>query len=512
MSQHGTNQNGMGQHDEAIAAALAAAHARGLYVIVRLQEVSERRLTVVDGGIERQRSTRLSGIGVHAFTSGGAVGFASVDDVRPAAAAEAVQRAGALALAAQAAGARPSLAVYQLAAQGRVRVPAPECPAVPLSAPAASPAVSEELRTVIGAQEALAGLTVGDGRTLRSLHHVVDERWRIVRTDGTDVSFAAPRAVLRHDVSGRLDGRAVRAAASVSGLDPSATLSAGALARLARRVGRAAWVARVSAAPRPLPAGQPRIVLGHALAKGLAHEAIGHLCESDVDGSVLLRRGRLRLGERLARDTVSVVDGPLPGGYVQQPFSANGIVRQTVRLVDGGVLAAGLGDLFSAEAAGVPITGACRASSFRDRPTPRMTNIRIEMADAVPLPPSVDPDDLSPDDVIAALDRLGLLEGGHPTLYLTGYRGGQAHPRRGDFVFGAEAAFDLKDGGAPLGPVSFTGLAERALAAIVAGIGPLCTDAIGMCGKDGSSVTSSGGSHALLVLDPDPDLVVTAAP
>jgi TldD protein len=256
-------------------------------------------------------------------------------------------------------------------------------------------------------------------------------------------------------------------------------------------------------------AGSYRLVLEPALAKGLAHEAIGHLCESDVDGSVLMRAGRLRLGEPLARMTVSVVDGPLPGDYVQQAISANGVPRATVRLVERGVLSAGLGDLFSHADAGIADASAGRAASFRDRPTPRMTNIRIEIDDAAPL--DVDPDLLRPDDAADALRRLGLLERGQPTLYLTGYRGGQAHPRRGDFVFGAGAAYDLTEGGAPRGPVSFSGLAERALASIVAGVGPLCTDAIGTCGKDGSQVTSSGGSHALLVLDPDPDLVITAA-
>jgi TldD protein len=250
-------------------------------------------------------------------------------------------------------------------------------------------------------------------------------------------------------------------------------------------------------------------LLEPSLAKGLAHEAIGHLCESDVDGSVLMRQGRLRLGERLARATVSVVDSPLPGDYAQQPISANGVPRATARLIDGGVLSAGLGDLFSHTEAGVSMTGACRTASFRDRPTPRMTNIRIEIDGAAPL--DADVDLLTPDDVSAALRRLGLLDAGQPTLYLTGYRGGQAHPRRGDFVFAANAAYDLSAGGAPRGPVSFSGLAERALASIVAGIGPLLTDAIGTCGKDGSRVTSSGGSHALLVLDPDPDLVITAA-
>jgi predicted Zn-dependent protease len=173
------------------------------------------------------------------------------------------------------------------------------------------------------------------------------------------------------------------------------------------------------------------------------------------------------------------------------------------------VLRGGLGDLFSHADAGVAMTAACRAASFRDRPCPRMTNIRIEISDAVPL--DGDPDELTPEDALAVLRRLGLLVPGQPTLYLTGYRGGQAHPRRGDFVFGVGTAFDLSDGAVPRGPVSFSGLAERALASIVAGIGPLCTDAVGTCSKDGSQVSSSGGSQLLLVLDPDPDLVVTAA-
>jgi TldD protein len=286
-------------------------------------------------------------------------------------------------------------------------------------------------------------------------------------------------------------------------------LSTAALATLRLRIARSAADALAAATVQPPAAGSYRLVLNHALAKGLAHEAIGHLCESDVDASVLMRGGRLRLGEQLTRDTVSIVDGPLPGDFVQQPISANGVPRQTVALIERGVLTAGLGDLFSASRAGIRVTGACRASSFRDRPTPRMTNIRIQMAD--PLALAADPEQLTPDDVAAALRQHGLLDRSVPTLYLAGYRGGQAHPRRGDFVFGAEAAYDLTDGVIARGAASFSGLAERALAAIVAGIGPLRTDAIGSCGKDGSSVSSSGGSHALLVLDPDPDLVVSAA-
>ena len=490
------------RYDAAVDAALTAARVGGLYVILRFQVRLDRRLVLVDGGVERQRTTRLIGVGVHAFTPDGSIGFASVDDVTPDAARTAVRQAGSLAEAARDLDGVRTQAPFRFQGTGRIRLGSP-------GAAHAGAAVADRVRTLTRTQEALGGLDFGQGRTVRTTLHTVDEAWRIVRSDGTDVSFATPRASLRHDLSARIEGNLTRAAATVAGDDAPTLLSDPALLRLTRRSIRAASDARLAAgAPAPR-SGTYRVVLRHALAKGLAHEAIGHLCESDVDGSVLMRRGQLRLGERLARETVSVVDGPLPGDYAQQPFSANGLGRETVALVDRGVLSAGLGDLFSSELAGMPITGACRAGSFLDRPTPRMTNIRIDVADAAPL--DVDPDELTPEDVAAALRRLGLLEAGQPTIYLTGYRGGQAHPRRGDFVFGADAAFELGAGVTPRGPASFSGLAERALAAIVAGIGPLCTDAVGTCSKDGSSVSSSGGANALLVLDPDPDLIVSGA-
>jgi TldD protein len=488
-------------YDAAVMAALDTAQAMGLYVIVRVQDTVERRVTLVDGGVERQRTTTMAGLGVHAFTQDGAVGFVSVDDLRPQAAREAVQRAGLLAEAARRVDAARTLSPFGLTSGGRDRLTGAVPPEADLSL--------DTILTLLDAQAALDEVEIGAGRTVRTSHQVVDEQWRIVRSDGTDLSFGTPFAVTRHELSGRIDGALARATSASSGTLAGSTLTGEALARLARRLRRSAANAVTAAGAAPPPAGSYRLVLEPALAKGLAHEAIGHLCESDVDASVLMRRGWLRLGERLARESVSVVDGPLPGEYGQQPISANGVVRPTVRLVDRGVLASGLGDLFSHAEAGIAMTASCRAASFRDRPTPRMTNIRIEIEGAAPL--AADPDDLAPEDAEAALRRLGLLEPGQPTLYLTGYRGGQAHPRRGDFAFGASAAFDLSAGAAPCGPVSFTGLAERALAAIVAGVGPLCTDAIGMCSKDGSRVTSSGGSHALLVLDPDPDLFITVA-
>lgn len=493
----------MRQYDPAVDAALSVARSNGLAIILRIQDAIERRLVVEDGRVERERATRAAGLGVHVFTGDGSVGFASVDDLSPEAATKAVQQAGALA---RAVGSLANGAGVQSEQLGQSSVGLASAP------PPAHFAVlpgTEIARLITEAQAGLSELNIGADRTLRSTHHAIDEQWRIVRSDGADVSFSTSRALTRHDLSGRINGRAVRATAVVAGDQAVNTLSPAAIALLSLRIRRSASDAVAAATAPPPASGSYRLVLNHALAKGLAHEAIGHLCESDVDGSVLMRGGRLRIGEQLARDTVSIVDGPLPGDFVQQAVSANGIPRQTVALIEHGVLVAGLGDLFSASQAGIPISGACRVSGFRDRPTPRMTNIRIQLSN--PLALAADPEQLTAEDVAAALQQHGLLDRSVPTLYLAGYRGGQAHPRRGDFVFGAEAAYDLTDGVVARGPASFSGLAERALAAIVAGIGPLCTDAIGSCGKDGSAVSSSGGSHALLVLDPDPDLIVSAA-
>jgi TldD protein len=207
---------------------------------------------------------------------------------------------------------------------------------------------------------------------------------------------------------------------------------------------------------------------------------------------------------------VSVIDGPVAGDFAYQTVSANGLDRDERVLVERGILVGGLSDLFSAGSAGLPISGGCRAGSFRERPVPRMTNVRISVDD--PLPLDAPPDAVGPEAAASALRSAGLLPtGGPPVFYLAGYRGGQAHPRRGDFVFSATVAYDLTDGCAPRRGATLSGLAARVLDAVLAGLGPLQLDAAGTCVKDGWPVPSSGGSHALLVLEASPHLTVGGA-
>jgi len=78
-------------------------------------------------------------------------------------------------------------------------------------------------------------------------------------------------------------------------------------------------------------------------------------------------------------------------------------------------------------------------------------------------------------------------------------------------VFTATVAYDLADGVAPRRGATLSGLAAHVLGTVLAGLGPVQLDAVGTCIKDGSSVPSSGGSHALLVLEASPHLTVGGA-
>src|SRR5207247_4113100 len=74
------------------------------------------------------------------------------------------------------------------------------------------------------------------------------------------------------------------------------------------------------------PAGTYPLLIDYALAKGLAHEAFGHAAEADsFRSSVLAREGRIRSGERVGREIVSVIDEPVPGDHADHPMARHRI-------------------------------------------------------------------------------------------------------------------------------------------------------------------------------------------
>lgn len=488
--------------DAGVAAALDEGHRQRLYVIARFQDVQDRSLVVSDGALQRVTSAQGVGVGVQVFTAEGWCGFASSDDCAPETVRDLVRRGGALARASGELDPDANRAVFELRCGGRRALPrrARTLEATPLG---------EQTAALLEANRRLAAAAAGFA--VRSGHLVVDDEWRVVRSDGTDVSFSLPRAHVQHKLTAHAESGVTSAGATVSGADAGVLLDPERAALLERRARRVLRRARSAQGAPSVEPGSYKLAIDYPLAKGLAHEAFGHACESDVvESSILATDGRLRLGEVVGPPNVSIVDGPIDGDYADQPVSANGLDRQTVHLIRDGVLTSGLGDLFSARRAGSPMTAACRTSTYRQRPTPRMSNIRIVLSD--PLPLRTDSDTPEPEDVAWELRSAGLLEPGERMLYLSGYRGGQAHPKRGDFMFACGAVYDLSDGAAPRQPAVFSGRSGSALRSIIAGLGELRLDAMGVCGKNGHNVASSGGSHALLIQEAHPDVVVGGRP
>jgi TldD protein len=488
--------------DRAVEAALGQAHQRNVYLIARFQDVHERSLRASEGAVERMAELRASGVGLHVFTPEGHCGFASSDDSSEVAVRDLVNRAADLAAAGRSLDGDVNRAAYQIG-------PNRQRPETRAFRELASVPLGQVTRMLADANRTIGG--AAGGLSVRSRYVAVDDQWRIVRSDGTDVSFAVPRAYLHHGLTGRVADAIVSSGANVSGADVGLPLDPTMMELLDRRARSSIDRLRATAGAPSVPEGSYRVVIDHALAKGLAHEAFGHACETDVaPGSILAdESGRMRLGEQVGPPSVSIVDEPIEGDLASQHVSANGLVRRTAQLIRDGVLTSGLGDLFSAARAGSPITGACRAGGYRRRPTPRMTNIRLVVRDPLPL---ADTDGVvEADTVAAAMRAAGLLDRDQPCLYLAGYRGGQANPRDGSFVFTSAAAFDVSDGCAPRGSAVLSGHSLTALRSIVAAFGRLRLDAMGICDKNGESVPTSGGSHALLVLETNPDLSVGPA-
>jgi TldD protein len=469
------------------------------YLILRFEERRDRSVAVEGERVEAVEASLAGGLGVQAFTTSGHNGFAAVDDPDEERAARAVHRAVAAARAARDAGLEANAAVVRRDPDRGVEVP-------PVAHPFDRLTVGEvKERTAAFAARAA---TEANGLTVRTMFTITRGDWRIVRSDGTDVSFSIPRSYLGVGITARKDGEAVRTSAQVSGTSYETLLDEDRAEALLRRVRREAELARDLLEAEPYPAGSYPILVDYALAKGLAHEAFGHAAESDgLDSSILGAEGRFRAGERFGGQNVTIVDESIVGDSAYQPYSGNGVPRRRVEILKNGVLTEALADVHTAGRAGTPVTGSARLQSFANVPLPRMSNIRIEVDEPHLVPEDKEFFEWRPEEVRDLLVESGDLAEGGRIVFLSGYRGGQVNPALGDFVFHSTALYELTPKSVRLfKPGIFSGRIEAALHSIVRGFGPLRLDAAGTCGKAGQGVPSSGGSHHFLLIGENPQV------
>ena len=468
------------------------ARARGVLAIWRAQARLQKRVHVREGRAESTSATSIAGQGVQVVTPEGHGALASRDDLREEAACGLLDSAMEAALAGGRLGLERSGIPELTPLRARRLAGDPEAfERIDLARVARALA---ELESRLGAEIEGVSLQLGYSAELDS--------WRVSREDGTDVSFAMPRCTLTMRATGSGATGRHGVGAVVFSPDPRLLDDPASVALFLERARHAADLARRLPDAPLHPAGSFPLLIDYALAKGLAHEAFGHASEADsFRSSVLARSGRFRSGEWVGAPHVSIVDEPIENDHAWQPYSANGLPRDRVVIVERGRLAEALSDPWTAQAAGVRLTGSARAESFRDAPQPRMSNIRIEVDGALGAPGPFE--DYGPAEVRDLLAGAGLLRRHPRWVYLSGYNGGQVNTTTGDFMFHCKAIYDLSGSGVELfRPAIFAGSMFGALESVREAFGPLRLDAVGHCGKWGQSVPSSGGSHYFLAIEP----------
>jgi TldD protein len=492
------------KYDSAVAAMLEKAKELDVYAIGRIQDSQGRGMTINNGRLEGISTGSAVGIGVQVFTREGYTGFVSSDKVTPETARNLVETAANLARSASHFGTETNRNAFEIESNGAYTVATDYDTLEQIS-------YDEQVQRLQAANAHARGLA--EKLSVRSSHSVSDPHWRIVRSDGTDISYDTPHANAYQSITAAPTngGKPSTVNASVSGADGRVLLGAEFQERLELRTRKAVDLAQQLTTAPQLKGGSYKLVIDYALAKGLAHEAFGHASETDgMETSILGKGGKMRIGEQMGAKVVTITDGSVMGDYAYQPISANGMPRLTVDIMKDGILQAGLGDLFSAKDAGVPISGAERIQSYANLPVPRMTNIRLSVAN--PLPLATRFEEVTAAELRELLLKHGVMQPGEPVLYLAGYKGGQVNPKDGDFVFNCVAIYDLSDPNVPLyQPAIFSGKVLAALHSVMAGIGSLLIDAMGHCGKAGQSVPSSGGANAFVVIDRNDQVTIGGA-
>jgi TldD protein len=125
--------------------------------------------------------------------------------------------------------------------------------------------------------------------------------------------------------------------------------------------------------------GRYTVVLNPLLAGVFAHEAFGHLSESDFVYENPKAQEMMVLGRRFGRDILTIFDdGSVPGARGTHKYDDEGTPTGRTDLIKDGILVGRLHSRETAAKMGEKPTGNARATGYRYPPIVRMTNTAIE--------------------------------------------------------------------------------------------------------------------------------------
>ena len=291
-------------------------------------------------------------------------------------------------------------------------------------------------------------------------YHDSTRRVTVANTDGACIEQTRPDLTVRLTAIARQNGEVQQAGVSLGSNGEFATLEG--LHDEAREVARRA--ANLLSAPQA-KGGEYTVVLDPIMGGLFAHEAFGHLSESDHIYQNDKLRELMVLGKRFGQRHLNIVDDPTaPDLRGTHRYDDEGTRAGKTYLISEGILEGRLHSRETAARMGEQPTGNARAISYLFPPIVRMTNTFIE------------PGEASFEDMIADVK-----EG----VYTRYWYGGTTSLEM--FTFSAGEAYMIRDGRLAelLRPVVLTGNVFTTLQNIDAVGDDLQMTQGGGCGRDG---------------------------
>ncbi len=469
------------------------------YLITRWQEKKSKQVEAVDSAIENVSTKRLSGIGLHLFDREGHSVLTSTDNLQNSEHLKEVLGRGVQSL---------KNINKQATTTQEVFLLKPEKDKINLTADFDFKLLTtkEIEKKLLNLNKKIkdVGKALGIIKNIKisSRFHIFQERWQITRSDGTDVQWEYPRSYLGIRLIYK-KGQ-IKVGDSITRSSPGwQLLTKGNLQK--GLMDEAQFVLKLlkESAERPeYPAGSYPLLIDANLGGLLAHEAFGHCAESDIvheGGSVLSKNGKFQKGKKVASSIVSIIDKTREKTWSYQPYSAFGVPREDIKIVEKGTLKESLSDVLTGRDIGDEIRGSSRVQSYTNTPIPRMACTYISVEDPEPSLGFL----TGPQKIQEALKNKGLLK--EKVLVLRNSRGGgQVDTQAGTFMFGFSYLYEITPDSINLfRGSSFSGKTLEALKAIKKGFGPIKTDFPGMCGK-GQRVTNLNGANEFIYLEDSP--------
>ena len=133
----------------------------------------------------------------------------------------------------------------------------------------------------------------------------------------------------------------------------------------------------------PVTGGKYTVIINPRLAGVFAHEAFGHLSESDFVYENERLKELMVLEKRFGSDILNIIDdGTIRGLRGTHKYDDEGVKTRKNYLIKGGILVGRLHSRETAAKMGEEPTGNARAISYQHQPIVRMTNTYIDRGDA----------------------------------------------------------------------------------------------------------------------------------